>query len=262
MEDVDTARCRSTLGDAQLRDLAALGLESDAPVVWQSRRHGAYQAALRALHEQGLLYPCQCTRKDLAQLASAPHAEDGLRAYPGNCRYRPLPFLRPDALRFRLPAGNLAWDDLLSGPQEDDPNPLTGDPLLHRRDGCYAYHLAVVVDDGHQGVSEVVRGTDLRAVTATQIRLQEALGLARPRYAHLGMVVGPGGVRLGKRDGALGLAALAHRGVPAAEVLGWLGWSLGCLDQPRPAQLEELLPRFQWHRVPPGPQALPGTWLG
>jgi glutamyl-queuosine tRNA(Asp) synthetase len=261
MEDVDTARCRSTLGDAQLRDLEALGLVSDAPVLWQSRRHGAYQAALRALHGQGLLYPCQCTRKDLAQLASAPHAEDGLRAYPGTCRHRPLPFLRADALRFRLPEGAVAWEDLLLGLQPDDPNPLTGDPLLHRRDGCYAYHLAVVVDDGHQGVTEVVRGADLRAVTATQIRLQEALGLARPRYAHLGMVVGPGGVRLGKRAGALGLAALAHRGVPAAEVLGWLGWSLGCLDRPEPVRLEDLTPHFQWSRVPAGSQAPPGTWL-
>jgi len=132
---------------------------------------------------------------------------------------------------------------------------------LHRRDGCYAYHLAVVVDDGHQGVTEVVRGADLCGVTATQIRLQEALGLERVRYGHLGLVVGPDGKRLGKRDGVLGLTALARRGVSAAEVLGWLGWSLGCLDRPGPARLEDLVPGFRWHQVPPGSLSVPATWL-
>ena len=262
MEDVDSARCRSTLGQAQLGDLAALGLESDLPVLWQSHRGGAYTRALHRLFQLGLLYPCGCTRKDLAQLASAPHSGDGLRPYPGLCRGRSLPFLRPDALRCRLPDGAVAWADRLLGAQLDDPTQLTGDPLLHRRDGCYAYHLAVVVDDGHQGVTEVVRGEDLRAVTATQIRLQQALGLARPAYGHLGLVVGPDGARLGKRDGALGLAALARRGVSAAQVLGWLGWSLGCQERPEPARLEELLPNFHWSRVPSGPQSVPAAWVG
>ncbi len=262
MEDVDTARCRGSLGDAQLRDLAALGLESDGPVLWQSRRHGAYQAALQMLFQAGGLYPCVCTRKDLALLGSAPHLEDGLRPYPNSCRQRPLPFLRPDALRFRLPDGPLAWTDRVLGLQEDDPARLTGDPLLHRRDGCYAYHLAVVVDDGAQGVTEVVRGTDLRGVTATHIRLQQALGLTRPDYAHLGLVTGPGGARLGKRDGALGLALLAHRGIAPAQVLGWLGWSLGCLDRPEPAALDDLVARFSWDRVAPVPVAVPAAWFG
>ena len=260
MEDVDAARCRGPQGELQLRDLAALGLESDGPVLWQSRGHGAYQAALKRLFEAGRLYPCVCTRKDLAQLGSAPHGEDGLRAYPGTCRHRPLPFLRPDALRFQLPDGAVAWTDLALGPQLDDPVQLTGDPLLHRRDGCYAYHLAVVVDDGAQGVTEVVRGMDLRGVTATQARLQEALGLARPAYGHLGLVTGPSGARLGKRDGALGLARLAHRGVGLAAVLGWLGWSLGCLDRPEPARLEDLVSRFRWDRVPAGPVPVPAEW--
>ncbi|BDU71608.1 tRNA glutamyl-Q(34) synthetase GluQRS [Mesoterricola silvestris] len=261
MEDVDTARCRSTLGEAQLRDLAALGLESDGPVLWQSRRAGAYQAALQRLFGAGLLYPCACTRKDLAAMASAPHLDEGLRPYPGTCRHRALPFLRPDALRFRVPDGAVDWEDLLRGPQRDDPAALTGDPLLHRRDGCYAYHLAVVVDDAAQGVTEVVRGLDLRGVTATQARLQEALGLPRPAYAHLGLVTAPGGSRLGKRDGALGLALLAHRGVDPARVLGWLGWSLGCLERPEPARLEELLPGFSWSRVPAGPVEAPADWI-
>ncbi len=260
MEDVDGARCRGTLGDAQLRDLASIGLESDGPVLWQSRRQGAYQGALQTLFRAGRLYPCVCTRKDLASMGSAPHGEDGLRPYPGTCRHRPLPFLRADALRFHLPDGAVTWQDRLLGLQEDDPGQLTGDPLLHRRDGCYAYHLAVVVDDGAQGVSEVVRATDLRAVTATQIRVQEALGLPRPAYAHLGLVTTPGGARLGKRDGALGLALMTHRGVTPERILGWLGWTLGCLERPEPARLEDLVPRFAWERVPAGPVPAPAEW--
>jgi glutamyl/glutaminyl-tRNA synthetase len=154
----------------------------------------------------------------------------------------------------------VAWSDQLLGAQEDDPARLTGDPLLLRRDGCYAYHLAVVLDDGAQGVTEVVRGVDLRGVTATQIRLQEALGLARPAYGHLGLVTGPSGARLGKRDGALGLALLGHRGVGVPEILGWLGWSLGCLDRPEPVTALELVPRFRWDKVPATPVAAPADW--
>ena len=137
---------------------------------------------------------------------------------------------------------------------------LTGDPLLFRRDGLYAYHLAVGVDDAAQGVTEVVRGADLRAVTATQIRLQEALGLPRPAYAHLGLVTSPDGSRLGKREGALGRAELQAKGIGPAALLGWLGWSLGCLDRPLDCRAEDLVPAFAWSRVPPGPVAVPQDW--
>jgi glutamyl-queuosine tRNA(Asp) synthetase len=259
MEDVDGPRCRRDLGEAQLRDLSALGLEPDAPVLWQSARGGAYRDALGRLHAEGRLYPCVCTRRDLQFLASAPHAEDGLRPYPGSCRGRAWEgFDR--ALRMRLPEGALAWEDRLLGPQDDDPAALTGDPLLFRRDGCFAYHLAVAVDDGDQGVTEVVRGADLRPATATQIRLQEALGLPRPAYAHLGLVAAPDGGRLGKRRGALGLEALADRGIPAQELIGWLGWSLGCLDRPEPCSAAELIGAFDWTKVPGGEVRLPEAW--
>jgi glutamyl-queuosine tRNA(Asp) synthetase len=260
MEDVDGPRCRRDLGETQLRDLAALGLESDEPVLWQSDRGEAYRAALGALHSAHRLYPCACTRRDLQLLASAPHAEDGLRPYPGRCRDRAWEgFDR--ALRFRLPDGQVPWVDQLLGPQAEDPGSLTGDPLLFRRDGCFAYHLAVVVDDGAQGASEVVRGADLRAVTATQIRVQEALGLPRPAYAHLGMVTAPDGSRLGKRAGALGVAALLDRGVPLEKVTGWLGWSLGCLDRPEPCRAKELIRDFQWSKVPKDEVRVPETWV-
>ena len=227
-----------------------MGLKSDRPVIKQSDRDELYGAALAVLHAQGRLYACACTRKDLALMASAPHGEDGLRAYPGSCRGRSLTELKPDALRFHLPDGEVAWRDELLGAQLDDPQCLTGDPLLHRRDGCFAYHLAVVVDDGAQGITEVVRGNDLRGVTATQIRLQEALSLPRPAYAHVALVASPEGARLGKRNGALGLEELRGEGVPVPEVIGWLGYSLGCLERPDPCTAEDLLPAFAWERMP------------
>lgn len=259
LEDVDGPRCRREHGEQQLRDLAALGLESDAPVLWQSDREAAYRAALAVLRGAGRLYPCACSRKDLALLASAPHAEDGLRPYPGRCRERDWEgFDR--ALRVRLPAGEVAWEDRLLGPQRDDPAALTGDPLLFRRDGLFAYHLAVVVDDAAQGVTEVVRGADLRAVTATQIRLQEALGLARPAYAHLGLVTAPDGSRLGKREGALGLQELRAKGIGIAEVVNWLGVSLGCIGQPGGHRLDEMVASFAWERVPTAAVGLPSRW--
>ena len=259
MEDVDGPRCHRDLGEGQLRDLSLLGLASDGPVFWQSDRSAIYQDALVRLHGAGRLYSCSCTRKDLQLLASAPHAEDGLRPYPGRCRERAWEGFNR-ALRLHLPEGSVAWEDHLLGPQCDDPAKLTGDPLLFRRDGCFAYHLAVVVDDGEQGVTEVVRGADLRPVTATQIRLQEALGLPRPAYAHLGMVMGPDGSRLGKRASAMGLKALAARGIPPEAVLGWLGWSLGCLERPEACGASDLVGTFDWTRVPMGEVRVPATW--
>jgi len=250
IEDVDRGRSRPEFAERQIRDLAALGMESDVPVLQQSLRDPAYQAALAHLHARGLLYACACTRKDLALLASAPHVEDGLRPYPGTCRAGRLESLSPGALRFRMPEGEVAWTDLVLGLQRDDPGALTGDPLLHRRDGCFAYHLAVVVDDGEQGVTEVVRGGDLRTSTATHIRLQEALGCAQPVYAHVALIESPEGVRLGKRSGALGLSELRAMGHSASEILGWLGFSLGCLERPEPCTAEELVSAFSWDRVP------------
>ena len=143
----------------------------------------------------------------------------------------------------------------------DDPALRTGDPLLFRRDGLFAYHLAVVVDDAAQGVTEVVRGADLREVTATQIRLQEALGLPRPAYAHLGLVTAPDGSRLGKREGALGLGELQAMGVTLPEILGWLGWSLGCLERPEPCAAEDLPAAFSWPKVPRGALTAPSEWV-
>lgn len=260
IEDVDTARCQPAWAEEHLRDLATLGLVSDEPVIWQSARSAHYRAALDRLARQGQLYRCGCSRKDLAWLASAPHGDEGLRPYPGKCRAAKVSSFCPDALRVELPLGAVHWKDSLLGARADDPHALTGDPVLHRRDGCFAYHLAVVVDDGAQGVTEIVRGADLLTVTATQIRLQEMLGYARPVYAHLGLVTAADGTRLGKRVGATSLAKLLARGLQPSEILGWLGWSLGCLSEPTPCTAAELLPRFDWTRVPAANFAVPANW--
>lgn len=260
IEDVDLARCKPVWAETQVRDLAALGLESDAAIVWQAQRSEWYRAALDRLARQGSLYRCRCSRKDLQLLASAPHGDERLRPYPGRCRADKVARFLPDALRVALPAGVVAWEDRLCGAQADDPATLTGDPVLHRRDGCFAYHLAVVVDDGEQGVTEIVRGGDLREVTATHFRLQELLGYQHPQYAHLGLVTGPDHARLGKRAGAASLSALRERGVTPEELLGWLGWSLGCLERPEACRATDLLAHFSWDRVPAGSVAIPAAW--
>jgi glutamyl-queuosine tRNA(Asp) synthetase len=260
IEDVDHDRCQPAWAAEQLRDLATLGLTSDEPVIWQSQRSELYRAALDKLAQQHVLYRCGCSRKDLAQLASAPHGDAALRPYGGRCRARKVSAFVADALRVQLPAGSVDWEDVLLGEQHDDPALFTGDPVLHRRDGCFAYHLAVVVDDGEQGVTEVVRGADLREVTATQIRLQQLLGYPQPTYAHLSLVLAPDGSRLGKRDKAVGLAELQARGVSTADVIGWLGWSLGCLSEPRPCKAEDLIERFAWERVTTRALAVPVDW--
>lgn len=261
IEDVDTARCKPEWAEAQLRDLAALGLESDGPIIWQSTRNDLYQAGLERLAHQGELYQCSCSRKDLALLASAPHTDDGLRPYPGRCRAAKVETFRAAALRVELPSGIVEWNDLLLGSQTDDPAALTGDPVLYRRDGCFAYHLAVVIDDGEQGVTEIVRGDDLRDVTATQIRLQELLGYPRPAYAHLGLVTGPDSTRLGKREGAASLTALRTRGISLPAIIGWLGWSLGCLSRLEECRAVDLPKTFAWERVPAGAICVPENWV-
>ena len=258
IEDVDRARCSPAWAAEQISDLAALGLTSDEPIIWQSQRSELYRAALNQLARQNVLYRCGCSRKDLTLMASAPHNHEGLRPYNGVCRANKVSELIADALRVELPAGQVEWHDLLLGAQRDDPAELTGDPVLYRRDGCFAYHLAVIVDDAAQGVTEITRGADLREVTATQIRLQEQLGYARPAYAHLGLVTAPDGTRLGKRDEAIGLAALQARGVSVQEIIGWLGWSLGCLPEPRACEAKDLIAHFDWSRVPaPSTVAVP-----
>jgi glutamyl-Q tRNA(Asp) synthetase len=233
IEDLDTPRVKPGAAARMLEDLAALGLAFDGDVVWQSARGGAYDDALAALADAGLVYACSCSRKDLA--ASAPHQGDEGPVYPGTCRDKGLPLdahdvalrVRVDRLvaRFGAPVVVDGWQGAFAHDVERD----VGDFIVKRKDGLYAYQLAVVVDDGAQGVTEVVRGQDLLSSAPRQVLLHQALSQAPPSFAHLPLLVDDDGHRLSKRSPQAPevLRTLFSRGVTPARLLGHLLWLLG-----------------------------------
>jgi glutamyl-tRNA synthetase len=238
MEDLDQPRAVAGAAARIERDLARLGLDFDAgpgtddegaPYV-QSECGPLYDQAFVKLVAAGRLYACRCSRKDLARLASAPHEGEEGPAYGGACRSLHLP-MEGDALavawRFRVEAGEERVLDGLAGPSAQDVAAAVGDFVVRRKDGIVAYHLAVVVDDARQGVTEVVRGRDLLSSTPRQVQLYRALGEPVPAYAHIPLWVGPDGHRLAKRKGDETLGALLERGVCPEELLGRIGRALG-----------------------------------
>lgn len=258
MEDLDRVQAGEQHERSQLRDMAALGLDWDGEVVRQSERFDLYGAAIDRLDSTGLVYPCYCTRREIREASAAPHdgpLPDG--AYPGTCRNLSSTERsekesagRPPALRLRSEVGELTVHDELLGPI----TAVVDDVVLRRNDGVPAYNLAVVVDDAGQGVDQVVRGDDLASSTPRQAHLADLLGLPRPRYAHVPLVLGPTGQRLAKRDGPVTLTELAELGVTPVDVLQQLAQSLR-LSLPgevvTPARLVDrfepsLLPRTPW----------------
>ena len=215
IEDVDTPRCIRGADQLILQQLAACGLVSDAPVLWQSPRSDAYQAALDALIAKGWAYPCGCSRKDIEEaqaLVGHTRARHSAAVYPGTCRHG----LNGKAARaWRLDVQRviddsklttpLVWQDRLGGPQQQNVAQEVGDFVLRRADGLWAYQLAVVVDDAAQGITHIVRGADLTDNTARQIVLQHALGLPTPSYMHTPLVLGENGEKLSKQNGATAL---------------------------------------------------------
>ena len=206
IEDVDAPRCVPGADRFILHQLAACGLRSDEPPVWQSLRGAGYAAALQRLLEGGQAYPCSCTRKDIDEALAArgqPHRRFGERVYPGTCRsgLRGKP---ARAVRLRA-EGSVRWHDRRRGPQVQDVGAEVGDFVLQRADGLWAYQLAVVVDDAAQGITHVVRGEDLADNTARQVLLQRALGLPLPAYLHTPLVLAPDGHKLSKQNGARAL---------------------------------------------------------
>jgi glutamyl-Q tRNA(Asp) synthetase len=239
MEDLDTPRLVPGSADEILRALERYGLTWDGEVVYQSQRIALHDDALATLRAKNLVYDCGCSRADLSRTASAPIGREPV--YPGTCRDG-LPFGRvAPAVRFRTPHDVVAFDDMIRGHIEEDVAAETGDFVVRRADGVYAYQLAVVVDDAAQNVTEVVRGADLLTSTARQIALQRALGFSTPRYAHLPLVVNPDGSKLGKRDGALPLPSLDENRV--RETLSFALQFLGIivdLDTPSRMLIEAL----------------------
>lgn len=220
LEDIDIGRVRPEYAPAILADLAWLGLVPDGAVWVQSARRSVHLAALATLQQRGLIYACTCTRADIARAASAPHAGETI-AYPGTCRGHAAPASGDYALRLNLAATGLAmeqaWVDLAAGHQHGRAD-TGGDPVLMRRDGAVAYHLACVLDDAAQGVTLVTRGDDLVAATPLQRLLQIVLGLPQPRYLHHGLLLDAAGKRLAKRDRAVTLAAMRADGAKGDDV--------------------------------------------
>jgi len=262
VEDLDRGRVRARYEVEQLADLAAIGLDWDGEVVRQSTREELYADALARLDADAALYPCWCTRAEIREAASAPHGPLPEGHYPGTCRRLTAAQRaereasgRPPALRVDAGAARVTFTDRLHGVQEG----VVDDFVVRRNDGAYAYNLAVVVDDGAQGVGEVVRGDDLLDSTPRQLWLAERLGLPAATFAHVPLVLGGDGARLAKRHGAVTLADRAEQGESAAEVRGRLAASVG-LAQPgeRPAP-EELVARFDPDAFSPPPSGpLPG----
>lgn len=249
IEDLDTQRVAAAPNVArrQLADIAALGLDVDGEVVWQSQRLDAYANAISGLDT----YPCYCTRREIAEAASAPHG-DGYRRYPGTCLRLPesrraeLARTRRPALRVRADGATSTVHDLWAG----EVGAVVDDFVLVRNDGVPAYNLAVVVDDLAMGVDQVCRGDDLLSSSPRQAWLARQLGGEPPAYTHVPLAVNTAGQRLAKRDGAVNLTDLSALGWTPGRVLGLLAGSLGLAAPYEPVGLPDLLARFDPARLP------------
>ncbi|MCC5875230.1 MAG: tRNA glutamyl-Q(34) synthetase GluQRS [Candidatus Sumerlaeia bacterium] len=257
IEDLDRQRCSREMEERQLEDLAALGLDWDEEPFRQSDRDDVYHGQLKKLENYRLVYPCFCSRKDIREALSAPHAPMG-NVYPGTCTS-----LSRDEAQARIANGEQhCWRlgtaqaprfffDAFMGQQAINIATDGGDFVVRRADGFYAYQLACAVDDALSGITEVLRGEDLVDSGARQAYLLTCLGLPVPRYLHIPLVVGSDGTRLAKRLGSQDLRGLAEDGHDIGTVLSWIGWSLGQLDfGERINHPGELLERWDVHRIP------------
>lgn len=206
IDDLDRPRVIPGAAEDILRTLEILGFEWDGEPVWQSRRTAAYQEALILLEASGVVYPCGCSRGEIARIASAPHDSGDEPVYPGICRRGLAPGSQPRALRVGVPAEDICFCDGICGAYSQSLAKSCGDFVVRRADGLFAYHLATVVDDAAAGVNQVVRGADLLFSTPRQIYLQRLLSFTQPAYYHLPLVTAPDGAKLSKRDSAVSLA--------------------------------------------------------
>lgn len=266
VEDIDASRVRPGMAEAAMEDLRWLGLDWDegpdvggphAPYE-QSRRFALYAEALEHLKRAERVYPCTCTRSEIARFASAPHSEEEGPSYPGLCAHRRASDAealggRPFAWRFRVPPGEVAWDDLYRGPCRLDPSKLGGDFLLGRSGGLPSYQLAVVCDDAAMGVTQVIRGDDLVSSTPRQILLDQALGRPVPRFGHVPLAITADGRRLAKRDQSIKLASLREQGVDPSALMGWIARSCGWREFPGRIRPVDLLGRVDPFAIPREP---------
>ena len=260
IEDLDPERSRAEHEAGQLADLIAIGIDWDEPVLRQSTRRAAHDAAIERLIAAGFTYPCFCTRGEIQQAAVAPHGPQGV--YPGTCRQLPAAEKaareaagRPAALRLRSDGAVVTVVDRLVGPVSH----VVDDIVLRRNDGVPAYNLAVVLDDAEQGIDEVVRGADLLDSTPSQAHLAQLLGVAVPSYAHVPLVIGADGDRLAKRHRAVTLADLAAAGIGADELRARLATSVGLASPGERVSPAQLVERFDPDRLPSDAWVWPGA---
>ena len=251
IEDLDPDRSRRQFADRLMRDLEWLGLTWDEGPYFQSERHERYAAALERLCAMDLVYPCFCTRADI-MATQAPHESDGRIVYAGTCRARTYnkEDMERAALRLKVPDREIAFTDGHYGPQRVNLSRHCGDFIIRRKDGAWAYQLAVVVDDAEMGITEVVRGSDLLLSSPQQIYLAELLGYPPPSFAHLPLLCNAAGQRLSKRDRSLDMEALRQTHT-AEEIIGRLARLAGLKPDDAPRRPEELLPLFSWDKLPP-----------
>ena len=247
MEDLDTQRTSDEFAQILREDLQWLGLTWDLETQPQSQRSGIYHQYFEILREKGLLYPCYCTRSQLHNV-NAPHLSDGTYVYPGTCRNLSTPPDRKPAWRVMVPDKVWQLEDQVQGHYEENLASDCGDFVVRRADGVYVYQLAVTVDDGEAGITEVVRGMDLLSSAPRQMYLQELFGFSHPQYGHVPMLMAPDGRRLSKRDKDLDLGVLRTRMTPE-ELIGILAFSSGLIDKNTPISAMELAREFSWDKL-------------
>ena len=248
MEDLDTQRTSAEFAQVLRQDLLWLGLPWDRETEPQSRRAPVYDRYFDRLRDLGLLYPCYCTRSQLHSV-NAPHLSDGTYVYPGTCRnLTQPPEGRLPAWRVLVPDRVFTVADKCQGHYEMNLASECGDFVVRRADGVYVYQLAVTVDDGEAGVTEVVRGMDLLSSAPRQMYLQEVLGFAQPEYGHVPMLLAPDGRRLSKRDKDLDLGVL-RQNMPPEALIGSLAFAAGLIDQKTAISAKELAAEFSWDKL-------------
>ena len=248
MEDLDTQRTSGEFAEVLRDDLRWLGLDWDVETEPQSLRSGVYDRYFEKMMDEGLLYPCYCTRSQLHNV-NAPHLSDGTYVYPGTCRdLQTPPAGRLPAWRVKVPDRDYELTDMGRGYYRQNLLRECGDFVVRRADGVYVYQLAVTVDDGEAGVTEVVRGMDLLGSAPRQMYLQELLGFAHPAYGHVPMLMAPDGRRLSKRDKDLDLGYLRSHILPE-QLIGTLAFASGLLDSPQSISAKELAAEFSWEKL-------------
>ena len=251
MEDLDTQRTSEEFAQVLREDLLWLGLPWDLETPPRSQRSQVYDRYFQQLQELGLLYPCYCTRSQLHSV-NAPHLSDGTYVYPGTCRNLTQAekdgFSRAPAWRVKVPDREIALEDLCQGPFRQNLLTECGDFVVRRAAGVYVYQLAVTVDDGEAGVTEVVRGTDLLGSAPRQMYLQSLFGFSTPSYGHVPLLLSADGRRLSKRDRDLDMGALRQRLRPE-KLLGILAHAAGLIPEAAPISARELAGEFSWEKL-------------